>query len=189
MRQFEETKSKAMAFGWDNLATAAIPLIGGLFGSKKPKPSAAEQAQAQLAQEQADQARLMRGYGMTAENDYAVADRTAQRGIADYAALLGTDPYTDQVKAREIGNMTSGVNNAYLSGKANLSSDLAARGISDSSALTGGLTGIENARSGAISGALQNVNSEEDANRYSRAQQLAALLAGNAGKLREQGSE
>jgi len=168
-----------MSFGATSLIPFAASALGSLLGGKR-KPSAYEQQQAALAQQQGNLANTLQGYGNQAQGDYNKYNQQSQRAIGDYADLLRQNPYTDQYSTNQLGAMTAGVNGDAQAAQSNLAAQLAQRGISDSSALTGGLTAIANNRNNAIAGARQNLYGQSVQNQYDRSQQLANLLSGTA---------
>lgn len=154
-------------------------LLGGLFG-QRPKQSQAEIDQQQIAAQERQLAGILQGYGTQAHSQYQNADADAQRQLGLYADLLRQNPNTDQARTQDIGNATAGSNRAYEASKSGLSAELARRGIDDSSATTGGLTGLAAAHNTDISNAYNDRLQREQADRYARAGQLTSLLQGNA---------
>ena len=121
-----------------------------------------------------------------AYNQFAPQARAATQGEADY---LRQNPYTDNFSTQALNRATSGVTSAYLRSRANLSSDLARRGMGgDSSALTGGLAAMDASRAGIIGNAGEELAYRKIADNGGRLAQLAQLLSG-AGQSAQQGAE
>lgn len=101
-------------------------------------------------------------------------------GYADQLArvkqLLQTDPYTDQYRTGQINQATQGVGQAFQGAQANLTGDLAARGLSDSGLMAGGLASLEGARAGALAAPMVQVGQEATAQRQNNMLQLLQLL-------------
>jgi hypothetical protein len=93
--------------------------------------------------------------------------------------ILSTDPYTDSYSAAKIAGATAGTDAAYQAAKSRLTGDLAARGLSGSGAMAGGLAQIEAGRAGVLSSAANDVAMQAIQDRTQRAQQLLGIL-GNA---------
>lgn len=112
----------------------------------------------------------------------AGADAAAYRPqVSHFLGLLSgmvNQGNTDTGRSRFVNNATANVTGAYNAAKANLTADMAARGITDSSLTAGGLAGIEGQRAGTFATAENNANQYLDDQRYSRTSDLVGLLHG-----------
>lgn len=160
----------------------------GLFdfitGGKDPYKNdlnAARQGQNQQFDELGN---LRAGYGGLARdagNLYAPDNAAARQATQGYADLLrrGMNP-TGQERSAYIGARTANVNDDYTAGASHLASNLAARGLTDSGLMAGGLSALENRRVGAVAGAQNSAANFFDARAHDYGSQLVGLLGGQA---------
>ena len=84
------------------------------------------------------------GQSSLAQNNYNSANAGANNAIANYSKYLTTNPGTDQADAEAIAKAEQGASEAGVKAKANLSQDLAQRGVSPGSSIgVGGMANID----------------------------------------------
>lgn len=125
----------------------------------------------------------LRGAGSQYQGLFNRGQDLSNLGYAGYAdqlarvkQLLQTDPYTDQYRTGQINQATQGVGNAFQGAQANLTGDLAQRGLSDSGLMAGGLASLEGARAGALAAPMVQVGQDATAQRQQQMLQLLGLL-------------
>ena len=122
-----------------------------------------------------------------ANDAFGVVDRynpSHYQSLDDYGSYLRQAPWTDQRDARDLSQAMGGTAQAYNRARAHLASSLAQRGLQTtdsgeaSSALAGGLAGIENAYAGAEADARQQIASARINQRAGNLAKLADLYSG-----------
>lgn len=164
-----------------SLALGGASIIGGLLGGHKDFGSAGDFGQGRnfLGKMGAVGGRYA-GLADGALTDYAGDNAGYRNAVGDESRFLRTDPLTDSAVTGQVARMTAGTTDHFNAARASLSSDLARRGLTDSSQMAGGLAGIASAQAGTVSGAQNAVTTQALAQRAARMQANTSLMGGVA---------
>lgn len=156
----------------------ALSLAGGLFGSRPSYGSAGDLSAARgyMGQE----AGIGRQYGQQSQdalNEYGTDNAGYRQAAGAYGNYLKQDPFTDSYDTAQLAGATNGAAQSYQRANANLSANMASRGLTDSSEMAGGLAGIGAAQAGSMA-TTQNALAM---NRIAQRRQNLATLTGLTG--------
>ncbi len=164
----------------------AIGLLGGLFGKKSNNQASGYYGQASGAYNREGQIGNQIGAnGAQAMGSFNTYDPQYQGAVNARAAYLKTDPYTDTRDSADLNRATAGLNHQYDTAGANLSADMARRGLDtgdggQNSMLAGGVASLLASKASAHAGAQNAQAYNQIAQRNSNSQQLVGLLGGAA---------
>lgn len=166
-----------------SLALGGLSIAGGLFGGHKNYGSGADFGQGR--NDLGKMGAVGGQYGDLAQGaltDYAGDNAGYRNAVGDESRYLRTDPLTDGNVTGQVARATAGTTDHFNAARASLSSDLARRGLTDSSQMAGGLAGIASAQAGTVSGAQDAVATQALALHAARLHANAALMGGVAGQ-------
>jgi hypothetical protein len=182
------------------VVSAAAPLIGGLLGGSGTSPYSATQQQGingafNGAQQLNGVGSLLQGTGQQANQAYQSFAPTAGNQVQSDINLLNQNPYTDSYSTALLNQ--SNANNAgnFEAARSNLTQGLESRGLAGSgggsgnasSALAGGLSGINSQQAATSSGLQNNIATNAIQQRYANLAQAAQLAQQYSGQLYGQG--
>lgn len=175
-----------MAFGIGE-ALGALGAVTGLFGGRGGG-SGMSREQERMLQRLYGLLGQSAPYQQSAAAGYGETDPAYRNAVREQSDYLSRDPWTDTQGAAALNQMTGGIAGDADAAAARLSAALAARGIGgDSSALAGGLAGIESGRAQALAQARSQIALRQEGERRSRLAERTDLLGGARGAYAQQG--
>lgn len=181
-------------------AAAAPSLIGGLFGGSGSSPYSAQQLQGingalNSSQNLNGVGSILQNTGATANAAYNQFAPEAGTEVQQDINLLNQNPYTDSYSTALLNQANGNNAGAFRAAGSNLTQSLASRGLagtgaqgSNSSALSGGLSGIQSQQAATSAGLQNNIATNAIQQRYSNLANAAQLAQQYSGQLYGQGT-